>query len=164
MKPTDICLRSECREENCLRSWISEPLPNELVIEAWKARVGKSFDRERTQAACCLRCQKLPRRAWMQNNVRVWCKIRYNVVRKTERYVWIITKKTTTKPSLKTEVDFNSKTKQYQTLYDMFFKTKTVSTWGRLQRQAARMDSIYQGCNRLTSIERRIEHAEVDLT
>lgn len=58
MKPTDICLRSECREENWRRSWIREPLPKEFVIEAWKARVGKSFERERTQAACfCRRCQ-----------------------------------------------------------------------------------------------------------
>lgn len=29
-----------------------EPFPNDLVIEAWNARQGWSFDRNRTQAAC----------------------------------------------------------------------------------------------------------------
>lgn len=28
-----------------------DPLPNELVMDAWKAKVGYSFDRERTQDA-----------------------------------------------------------------------------------------------------------------
>lgn len=40
MKPTDICLRSECKAENCRRREISEPFPKEFVIEAWKASVG----------------------------------------------------------------------------------------------------------------------------
>jgi hypothetical protein len=40
IKPTDTCFRSECRDENCRRRAMSEPFPNELVIEAWKARVG----------------------------------------------------------------------------------------------------------------------------
>ena len=40
MKPTEICLRSEWREENCRRSWMREPLPKEFVMEAWNARVG----------------------------------------------------------------------------------------------------------------------------
>ena len=31
-----------------------EPLPNEFVIDAWKARVGYSFDNERTQDAYSL--------------------------------------------------------------------------------------------------------------
>jgi len=40
INPTEICLRSEWREENCRRSDIRDPLPNEFVIEAWKASVG----------------------------------------------------------------------------------------------------------------------------
>ena len=40
MKPTDTCLRSEWREENCRSSWMSEPFPKEFVMEAWKASVG----------------------------------------------------------------------------------------------------------------------------
>lgn len=52
MKPTEICLRSEWSDENCRRSWIREPLPKEFVIEAWKARVGYSFERWRTHDAC----------------------------------------------------------------------------------------------------------------
>lgn len=40
MNPTEICFRSECKEENCLSSWINEPFPKELLIEAWKAKVG----------------------------------------------------------------------------------------------------------------------------
>ena len=40
MKPTDICLRFEWREENCRRRAMREPLPKEFVMEAWKARVG----------------------------------------------------------------------------------------------------------------------------
>lgn len=51
MKPTDICLWLEWREENWRRSWISDPLPNEFVMDAWNASVGYSFDSERTQAA-----------------------------------------------------------------------------------------------------------------
>jgi hypothetical protein len=31
---------------------MSDPFPNELVILAWKARVGYSLERCRTQAAC----------------------------------------------------------------------------------------------------------------
>ena len=30
---------------------MSDPLPKELLIEAWKARVGYSFDSARTQEA-----------------------------------------------------------------------------------------------------------------
>lgn len=51
INPTDTCLRSECRAENWRRSWIKDPLPNELLMEAWKARVGWSLDNARTQAA-----------------------------------------------------------------------------------------------------------------
>ena len=51
MKPTEICLRLECSEENCRRSAIREPFPNEFVILAWKASVGYSLDRARTQEA-----------------------------------------------------------------------------------------------------------------
>ena len=51
IKPTEICLRAEWRDENWRRSWIREPLPKELVMEAWKARVGYSLERERTQEA-----------------------------------------------------------------------------------------------------------------
>jgi len=40
MKPTEICLRFECRVENWRRRVMSEPLPKELVREAWKASVG----------------------------------------------------------------------------------------------------------------------------
>lgn len=52
IKPTEICFLSEWRLENCLRSAMSDPFPNELVILAWKARVGYSLERCRTQAAC----------------------------------------------------------------------------------------------------------------
>lgn len=51
IKPTEICLRSLCREENCLRSWIREPFPKEFVMLAWNARVGYSLDSVRTQFA-----------------------------------------------------------------------------------------------------------------
>lgn len=51
MNPTWICFRSECSEENCLRSWIKDPLPKELLMEAWNASVGYSLDRCRTQDA-----------------------------------------------------------------------------------------------------------------
>ena len=34
IKPTDICLRSEWSEENWRRSWIRDPFPKELVIDA----------------------------------------------------------------------------------------------------------------------------------
>lgn len=34
MKPTLICLRSECREENWRSSAMSEPLPKEFVMLA----------------------------------------------------------------------------------------------------------------------------------
>lgn len=45
IKPTEICLRSEKSEENCLKSWMREPFPKELLIEAWKAMVGWNLDR-----------------------------------------------------------------------------------------------------------------------
>jgi len=51
MKPTEICLRDECRAENWRRSEIRDPFPNELLIEAWNARVGYSLPRRRTQLA-----------------------------------------------------------------------------------------------------------------
>lgn len=34
---------------NCLSSWMREPLPNEFVRLAWKAKVGYSWDRTATQ-------------------------------------------------------------------------------------------------------------------
>lgn len=40
MKPTEICFRLECNAENWRSSEINEPFPKELVMEAWKARVG----------------------------------------------------------------------------------------------------------------------------
>lgn len=52
MSPTLICFRSEWRAENWRSIWIKEPLPNELFTDAWKARVGNSFDSARTHAAC----------------------------------------------------------------------------------------------------------------
>ena len=52
MKPTDICLRELCREENWRRREMRVPLPKELVREAWKARVGYSRERSLTQRAC----------------------------------------------------------------------------------------------------------------
>jgi len=51
IRPTEICFLSLWRVENCRRSWIREPLPKELVIEAWKARVGYDLERRRTQEA-----------------------------------------------------------------------------------------------------------------
>ena len=45
MKPTEICFRDECRVENWRKSVIREPLPKELVSEAWNASVGCSFER-----------------------------------------------------------------------------------------------------------------------
>jgi hypothetical protein len=51
IKPTEICLRSEWREENWRRRAISDPLPKELLMDAWKANVGNSAERLRTQAA-----------------------------------------------------------------------------------------------------------------
>ena len=44
MNPTEICFLFECNEENCRRSVIKEPFPNELVREAWNASVGYSLD------------------------------------------------------------------------------------------------------------------------
>ena len=52
MKPTEICLRLECRLENCRRSEMKVPLPKELVRLAWKARVGYSWERSLTHFAC----------------------------------------------------------------------------------------------------------------
>ena len=51
MKPTDICFLLECNEDSCLSRAIKLPLPNEFVILAWKASVGYSFPRARTQDA-----------------------------------------------------------------------------------------------------------------
>lgn len=51
IRPTEICFRSECREENWRRSWIREPFPKELLMLAWNARVGYSLERRRTQEA-----------------------------------------------------------------------------------------------------------------
>ena len=36
----EICFRFEWRDENWRRRAIKEPLPNEFVMDAWKARVG----------------------------------------------------------------------------------------------------------------------------
>lgn len=54
MKPTEICFLSEWRTENWRSSWMSEPLPNELLIEAWNAIVGADSDRCLTQRAWML--------------------------------------------------------------------------------------------------------------
>ena len=51
MKPTEICFRELCREENWRRSEMSVPLPNELVKEAWKASVGYSRESNLTHFA-----------------------------------------------------------------------------------------------------------------
>lgn len=51
ISPTLICFRSLCRDENCRRRDMSWPLPKELVIEEWNAKVGTSFDKWRTHAA-----------------------------------------------------------------------------------------------------------------
>jgi hypothetical protein len=51
MKPAEICLREAWSIANCRSSAISEPLPNEFVREAWKARVGYSVERDLTHAA-----------------------------------------------------------------------------------------------------------------
>lgn len=51
MKPTEICFREEWREENWRRREMSEPLPKEFVIDAWKARVGYSRERILTHFA-----------------------------------------------------------------------------------------------------------------
>lgn len=61
-RPTEICFLSECKLENCLRSWMREPLPNELVMLAWNARVGYSLERCRTQAACAIVSSSVPRK------------------------------------------------------------------------------------------------------
>ena len=52
MKPTEICFLSEWRTENWRRSWIREPLPKELLMEAWKAMVGAERERCLTHRAC----------------------------------------------------------------------------------------------------------------
>ena len=52
MKPTEICFLSEKSVENWRRSWMSEPLPNELLMDAWKAMVGWYCERCLTQRAC----------------------------------------------------------------------------------------------------------------
>lgn len=51
MKPTEICFLSEWRTENWRSSWMRDPLPNELLIEAWNAIVGAESDRCLTQRA-----------------------------------------------------------------------------------------------------------------
>lgn len=51
INPTEICLRSECNDENCRNKLIKLPLPKELVIEAWNAIVGYDFDKCLIQAA-----------------------------------------------------------------------------------------------------------------
>lgn len=51
MRPTEICLRSECKALNCRSREISDPLPKLLLIDAWKASVGNSLDRCLTHAA-----------------------------------------------------------------------------------------------------------------
>lgn len=57
MKPTEICRLSECSAENCRRREIKDPLPKELLMEAWKASVGYSFESNRTHEACnCQPC------------------------------------------------------------------------------------------------------------
>ena len=40
MNPMEICLRSECSEENWRRSCMRDPLPKEFVMDAWNASVG----------------------------------------------------------------------------------------------------------------------------
>lgn len=52
MKPAEICLRSAWRMANWRRRAMSEPLPKEFVMLAWKARVGYSSDNNFTQVAC----------------------------------------------------------------------------------------------------------------
>ena len=42
INPTEICFLSTCSLPNWRRMLISGPLPKELVMEAWKARVGYS--------------------------------------------------------------------------------------------------------------------------
>ena len=39
------------RVENCRRRLIKDPFPKDLLMEAWNARQGCSFDSNRTQAA-----------------------------------------------------------------------------------------------------------------
>ena len=51
MKPTEICFLSECSFANWRSRLISAPLPNGLVIDAWNATVGASFDRCFSHAA-----------------------------------------------------------------------------------------------------------------
>jgi len=52
IKPTEICFRLECNEENCRSKVIKEPLPKEFVSDAWKASVGYSVDNCFTHFAC----------------------------------------------------------------------------------------------------------------
>ena len=52
MKPTEICFRLECRDENCRSKVIRDPLPKEFVREAWNPRVGYSMDNCFTHFAC----------------------------------------------------------------------------------------------------------------
>ena len=50
-KPTEICFLSECKTLNCRSSWIRDPFPNELLMEAWNAIVGASLDKIFTHRA-----------------------------------------------------------------------------------------------------------------
>ena len=34
IRPTEICFLSEWRTENCRKSWIKDPFPNELLMDA----------------------------------------------------------------------------------------------------------------------------------
>jgi len=52
MNPTEICFLSEWRTENCLKSWIRDPFPKELLMEAWNAMVGADNERCLTHRAC----------------------------------------------------------------------------------------------------------------
>ena len=52
MKPTEICFRLECKEENWRSKVIREPLPKEFVSDAWNASVGYSVDNCFTHFAC----------------------------------------------------------------------------------------------------------------
>ena len=54
MKPTEICLREECSDENWRRREMRVPLPKEFVRLAWKARVGNSRERSLTHFAWCV--------------------------------------------------------------------------------------------------------------
>src|SRR5690349_9897422 len=52
MNPTEICFLSAWSLLNWRSNWIKEPLPKELLMLAWKARVGYSLERTFTHLAC----------------------------------------------------------------------------------------------------------------